>query len=140
MHIYLQKKFVSLLFIAAMCILLFSSILVYQQIYHLILANSWVTHTHTVIEKINCILLDVVDSDRLEDDYINTNSPVYLQKIIASAKKITTKLGEIRQLTSDNPTQQARLDKLDPLIKARLAESDKIIHTFQPTAEPPLKN
>jgi CHASE3 domain sensor protein len=114
MRNFLQRRFVNLLFVIAIAVLLFTSFLVYEQIQHLLNANERVVHTHEVLEKINKLLVEVIDDDRLEAAYMDSNDQKYLNKFEQTLQDIPIKFAELRAATVDNPWQLQRLEKLEP--------------------------
>ncbi|MBA2620484.1 MAG: CHASE3 domain-containing protein, partial [Acidobacteria bacterium] len=82
--------------------------------------NRWVKHTHHVIEKtieIDSALKDVESGTR---GYIITGDENFLALSVQSSEQTNALFVEIRRLTADNPRQQQRLDRLEPLIAAKL--------------------
>jgi diguanylate cyclase (GGDEF)-like protein/PAS domain S-box-containing protein len=131
MRNFLQRRFVNLLFVIAIAVLLFTSFLVYEQIQHLLNANERVVHTHEVLEKINKLLVEVIDDDRLEAAYMDSNDQKYLNKFEQTLQDIPIKFAELRAATVDNPWQLQRLEKLEPLINKRVATAQGIIQTYK---------
>lgn len=82
----------------------------------------WVTHTHTVLEDLDHLLIVALDAETGQRGFIITGDDSYLQPYRDSAETIRRDVQELRQTTSDNSTQQHNLDRLEPLLAARLAE------------------
>ena len=85
-------------------------------------ADSWVIHTHVVIEELSGLLSSVRDAGAGCREFIVSGDQRYLNSYQSSVIEVENHLESIRRLTSDNPRQQQRLAALTPLIEARLAE------------------
>lgn len=83
--------------------------------------RGWVTHTHLVIEKLQEILIDVTQAEADQRGYILTAQETYLAPYRATVEEVQKDFTELRELTSDNPSQQELITRLEALIGARLA-------------------
>ncbi len=79
------------------------------------------THSHLVLEKLGAILTDLIDGETGERGYIITGEELYLQPYRSADSYAHQDVKELRELTVDNPNQQRSLDRLEPLIAAKLA-------------------
>jgi signal transduction histidine kinase len=86
--------------------------------------RDWVTHTHLVVEKLQAVLIDITQAETYQRGYILTGQDRYLELYGAAPNQARQHMKELRDLTSDNPGEQASIQRLDPLIAARLAELD----------------
>ncbi len=84
--------------------------------------NLWVHHTQEVVKNINLQLNSLLNAETGERGYILTGMDSYLEPYTAAIGKIKENSISIRQLTSDNNTQQENLNKLDELIPKKLDE------------------
>ncbi len=90
----------------------------------LIESNSKVSHTLIVLRTLDKTLALLTDSETGQRGYIITGEERFLEAYNAAVSPnngISQYLRELRQLTSDNPNQQQRLDLLDPLVTEKLA-------------------
>jgi signal transduction histidine kinase len=84
--------------------------------------REWVTHTLLVVEKLQAIRIDITQAETGQWGYLLTGEGKYLEPYQAGRDQLGRDMAELRDQTSDNPTQQAAILRLDPLIAARLAE------------------
>lgn len=83
-------------------------------------SDYWVEHTRNVISNNQRLLLDVRDAEAAERGYIITGDQNYLTPYNAAIQDIPPTLTKLRQLTSDNPGQQQRLNDLETQVTRRL--------------------
>lgn len=81
-----------------------------------------VAHTHQVLEKLADIRANMLEAETGERGYILTGQDSFLAPYERGLAHIHQNLKEVRDLTSDNPRQQRALDRIEPLITARLGE------------------
>ncbi|HJT10080.1 MAG TPA: CHASE3 domain-containing protein [Candidatus Nitrosotalea sp.] len=95
-------------------------VLSYIAIINLLDDENWVTHTYTVIDKLDLLLTTMVDAEAGQRGYLITGNLDYLEPYNSAASSVNNQISELRQLTLDNPTQQSNIDKLVPLVKERM--------------------
>jgi signal transduction histidine kinase/CheY-like chemotaxis protein len=83
-------------------------------------AQAWVRHTYQVIEAQYRIQNDIQSAETGQRGYLLTHQPVFLQNYRHFAAQAPVDLKAFRDLTRDNPDQQARADRLESLIKLRV--------------------
>ena len=88
---------------------------------------SWVVHTDKVISELENIASSAKDAETGQRGYIITGEERYLEPYYAGIKNNIKHEKNIRELTKDNPTQQKRLDALEPLIASKFAELKETI-------------
>ena len=81
-----------------------------------------VAHTNQVLEKLADIRANMLDAETGERGYILTGQDSFLRPYERGLAQIHQNLKDVRDLTSDNPRQQNALDRIEPLVNARLAE------------------
>ncbi|MDB4983533.1 MAG: Sensory box histidine kinase/response regulator [Myxococcales bacterium] len=84
-------------------------------------ATAWLRHTDDVrigVARLQSTLLDAETGAR---GYLVTGVPAYLEPYDRARAGWRGQLDEVRALTSDNPEQQARLQRLERLIEGKLA-------------------
>jgi diguanylate cyclase (GGDEF)-like protein len=86
------------------------------------LANKdfWVAHTRDVLELSQSLRSHLADTAAARRAYISGNS-ANLNDFNSASNTVLLDLAALRKLTADNPEQQARLDELEPLVRARLS-------------------
>jgi len=87
-------------------------------------AQQWVTHTYQVIASLRQVLGDVQDAETGSRGYALTHQQAFLAPYQAALARIGRDLGRFKQLSSDNPSQQRRADRLAELIQSRLGALD----------------
>ena len=97
----------------------------YRSIDTLTQTSEWVAHTHLVLEHVAGILTALDDLETGERGFIVTGDPVYLEPYHSGSSVVGSLVKEARELTRDNPNQQKRIDALEPLVAARLANASQ---------------
>jgi len=80
-------------------------------------ASYSVTHTHVVIEYVTGVLARLSDAETGQLGYAVTGDERYVALYRDAAGSVDRLTKELRSLTSDNPSQQKRLDALEPLVQ-----------------------
>jgi len=84
-------------------------------------SDYWVDHTRDVINNNQQLFSDVKVAESAERGYIITGDPSNLEPYQKSSDDIPRTISQLTQLTSDNPRQQQRVQKLGALIANRMA-------------------
>ena len=92
------------------------SILSYQSVSKLEETAKMTDHTYKVIGTLNGIAMSMVNQETGLRGYILSADDKFLAPQKAGLMDYQKNLGEVRQLTSDNPAQQKRLDALEALV------------------------
>jgi len=85
------------------------------------------THTHKVLNELHDVLMQLQRAETGQRGYILTGEDGYLAPYKKGLAAIETELAALRRLTADNPDQQRRLDRLEPLVDAKFAELEQTI-------------
>ena len=101
-------------------------------------AQQWVTHTYQVIASLRQVLGDVQDAETGSRGYALTNQDAFLAPYQAARARMGRDLARFKRLTSDNPSQQQRADRLAALIQARLDALDMSRAVAATPAAPPI--
>jgi X-X-X-Leu-X-X-Gly heptad repeat protein len=91
----------------------------------------WVTHTHEVLGKLQGIDLGFSDAEAGIRGLVITGDQSFLDPYRAGISAVEQDTADVRELTSDNPRQQRRLDVLEPMISQRLAQFKEEIDAQQ---------
>lgn len=83
-----------------------------------------VTHTYQVIASLRQVLGDAQDAETGSRGYALTREQPFLEPSLAARERAARDLDRFRQLTTDNPEQQQRADRLVALVQARLDALD----------------
>src|ERR1700676_4041895 len=84
----------------------------------------WVRHTYLVVGKLQTVRINITQAETGQRGFMLTGQDKYLKLYGAGVKQVRQDMKELRDLTSDNSGQQEAIQRLDPLIAARLAELD----------------
>lgn len=107
--------------VAALAALLCVAIFSFRSIAHNEEDRRWVTHTHLVIEELQKILTEMTQAESGQRGYILTGQELYLAPYRRGITPVRKDLEDLRNLTSDNATQQQAIDGLEPLIAERIS-------------------
>ncbi|HEY9655402.1 MAG TPA: CHASE3 domain-containing protein, partial [Crinalium sp.] len=88
-------------------------------------------HTYAVLGELEALLSQLRSAETGQRGYLLTSKDEYLQPYRNAVTVLDSKLRTLRSLTADNPTQQGKLDTLEPLVKAKLAELNQTIELRQ---------
>jgi diguanylate cyclase (GGDEF)-like protein len=80
----------------------------------------WVAHTHDVLTQLEATTRGVTAAETDLRGFLMTDQESYLTPYSAGLTETRRRLEAVRKITADNPSQQARIDKLEPLILHRL--------------------
>ncbi|PPS44184.1 response regulator [Chroococcidiopsis sp. TS-821] len=78
-------------------------------------------HSYRVITELEDLSSRIKDAETGQRGYILTGDTRYLEPYNAAMAVIDQNLNALRQLTSDNPSQQSRIAVLEPLVNRRIA-------------------
>lgn len=82
--------------------------------------RQWVTHTHLVIQSLEAVLADINEAETGQRGYILTGQDKYLQPYKTGYDQVFKEIQQLRALTFDNVVQQDAINRLEPLLRARL--------------------
>jgi len=107
----LKKK----LFVSFTAILLISGSLIsfaLINMHKLMDTVGWNTHTYEVMQESEAMLLNMVNIETGLRGFVASGDEKFLEPFTQGQKDFSAAFDEAKSLTSDNPTQQARLEKL----------------------------
>ena len=99
----------------------------YRSITGLIENDAMVDHSHQVRTSLALLLSEMKDAETGQRGYLLTGSDSYLEPYEGALRTVKGTLGELRNLTQDNPHQQHRLDQLGSMIDGKFAELKETI-------------
>jgi len=82
----------------------------------------WVDHTYQVITTVNQVTITLLDAETGQRGYIITGDASYLEPYNSAQASLDSEIKTLRDLTSDNPTQQQNIDVLQKLATNKMAE------------------
>jgi signal transduction histidine kinase len=93
----------------------------FRSIDALLESESWVQHTLRVINQVERIMSSAKDAETGNRGYLITGEPAYLEPYTVAVKELPGELDGFANLTSDNPSQQQRLNDLRAVLEQRQA-------------------
>jgi len=99
----------------------------YDSTAKLIDSAEWVRHTHEVLNELDNVLSAFKDAETGQRGYIITGEARYLEPYQGARDTVDRKLKHLRELTSDNPSQQQRLTAVEPLVSSKFTELQETI-------------
>jgi methyl-accepting chemotaxis protein len=109
--------------------LLLIVIVAYQNTARTIENEVWVSHSHQVRTRLAELLFELVNGETGVRGYLIVGDEAFLGPYTSSLGTIQATLGDLRELTIDNPRQQARLTTIQPLVDAKFAALRQMIDT-----------
>ncbi|BAZ02599.1 multi-sensor hybrid histidine kinase [Tolypothrix tenuis PCC 7101] len=103
----------------------------YRTTQALITTSYWENHTYQVLGLLDEISSKVKDAETGQRGYIITGKEPYLEPYQAAIASLEQPLQKLRKLTADNPSQQSRLNILEPLVNERINVLKKVITARQ---------
>jgi PAS domain S-box-containing protein len=94
---------------------------------HQIEADWQVARTQEVLGALASTFSTIQDAETGQRGYLITRADRYLEPYRRAHLHVDDQLKAVRQLTSENPAQQARLDQLEPLVREKFVELDETI-------------
>ncbi|MGI8889245.1 MAG: sensor histidine kinase [Chthoniobacterales bacterium] len=107
-------------FSLALLALLVSGGLSYYNIRRIARNEGLVVHTHEVLDEMRDALRSLAEAESAQRSYLIGGDPTYLETQRAAVAGARAHVDQIAKLTSDSPSQQARLVRLRPMIEVRL--------------------
>ena len=95
-------------------------------------AQAWVRHTYQVMEAERRLQGDMETAETGERGYLIDHNPAFLDTYKSYTARLPADLKAFRDLTSDNPSQQARAGRLEKLIGQRLQGLDTAMRVARP--------
>lgn len=99
----------------------------YDETHQLVQAAAWVAHTEEVLKEIQKIEFGVSNLGSSQRSYISTGSERMLEPYARAKAGFQVNIATLRRLTSDNPDQQRRLDRLEAIIATRIELGEQVI-------------
>ncbi|MBI3415848.1 MAG: PAS domain S-box protein [Verrucomicrobia bacterium] len=84
--------------------------------------NALIGHTHEVLAELESIPALTAAAESSRRGFILTRDERLLASYEAAAAQLPRKLQTVRRLTADDPAQQPRLDRLEPIVGQKLAQ------------------
>ena len=88
-------------------------------------------HTYVVIQQLDALLSHVTEAETGQRGFLLAETEAYLDPYKRAILLVETDLGTLRALTRDNELQQQRLDKIEPLVREKMAEMKRAVDLGQ---------
>src|SRR4029450_160618 len=102
-------------FAAVVAVIAVSSAIVYSRLHVIEWAKGWHVHTTEVLETLQTAKEAMLDQETGMRGYFITGEERFLERYHKGSDSFTAAIRKARDLTSDNPAQQIRLDQLNEL-------------------------
>jgi PAS domain S-box-containing protein len=99
----------------------------YSHTRQLLEAASWVSHTQEVLKEIQKIESGIGTLGSSQREYINSGDERLLEPFERAKTGFQGDISKLRRLTTDNQSQQGRLDRLEVLIAKRIDSGNQVI-------------
>jgi signal transduction histidine kinase len=106
----------------ALAMMIFIGVLTFRTITRSREDIGWVTHTHLVLEALEALSGSLTDAETGQRGFIITGEEPYLQPYNEALGHVQEDMKSLREMTSDNLVQQRNLDRLEPIVAAKLGE------------------
>ncbi len=114
-------------FALSFALLMVIAVVAYDGIGKLARTSYWVAHTHTVLEKLGSVSNALREAESAQRGFVITGDEQFLAPMSGIETELPRTLKSLRDLTSDNPIQQQRLDALESLVSRRLEGLNHVI-------------
>lgn len=116
-----RKYLLPLLLAGAMCLVAINTWLAFSAVEALERGQFWVQHTYQVIAQVERIMSAAKDAETGERGYLITGDEPFLAPYTQAVKELPGDMDAFQALTSDNPSQQARVSVMRDHMQKRLA-------------------
>jgi PAS domain S-box-containing protein len=124
---YFLARKIKLAFACAILTLLVVGAICYRAVGVSSESDRWVVHTNSVLTNLQDLLAAMLTIESSTRGYVLTGDKSYLVTYSAGVSRTKEEQGIIRNLTSDNPTQQRTLAILDAIVAERIELGDRVI-------------
>ena len=90
-------------------------------------ASRWEKHTYLVMLELDNLFSSLKDAESGQRGFVITGNRKYLDPYYEALVTVRTHLAALNDLTRDNPDQQRRLARIEPLIRTKLSLIDDTI-------------
>jgi len=103
----------------ALVVLATIAILTYKDISGIRESERWIDHTNEILMKLETLHSELRGAESDARGYLVTGAAAYLEPYHTAQAELPRLVESLRELISDNPREQRRLDRLEQLIKER---------------------
>ena len=127
----LERRAVSAGFLAATIILLAVGWESHANTKRLAEAAGWQNHTYEVLNTLGETSANLDDAETGQRGYLLTGQDAYLEPYHRAVSNLGPVIAHLKWLTSDNASQQRRIQVLEPLVEKKLAKLQTTIDIYQ---------
>ncbi|HEY9685159.1 MAG TPA: ATP-binding protein [Oculatellaceae cyanobacterium] len=109
------------------CVIVVMGLSSYEQVLRAAQPHGLIAQSHKVIRQIEMLEHAIQEAEDDERGYILTGQEADLSAYSDKIKQIPDRLDSVKAVVRGNPVQQQRLSKVEPLIRAKLAELDQAL-------------
>jgi len=99
--------------------------------------NAFVTHTHVVIAHLERVLSALKDAETGQRGFLITGREDYLEPYHDAVSRLPAEFQLLKTLTADNPSQQTRIEAIEPRVQSYLAHLEATVARRQRDDAPP---
>jgi methyl-accepting chemotaxis protein len=114
-------------FLAVAVVLIIVGTIAYRSLITATEASHWSEHTREVLEHIERLHLAMENVESGYRDYAFSGDETFLQLSLVNISLVDHERGFLRTLTTDNPSQQRRLDAVDNLAQQTIQRGDPFV-------------
>ncbi len=103
-----------------LAVLVVSAVVLCGNLRLLIDHDAWVAHTHQVIAEVEALQATLTDAETGVRGYLLTDQELFLEPYTSAVAAARGRLGRLRELTADNPTQQDNIKELAAQVDRQL--------------------
>lgn len=111
----------------SLLILIVSSTASYISIRNLLKSNELVRHTNIVVQKLEQTISVMKDAETGQRGFLLTGNDEFLEPYRGTFEQVRLLIGEVKQMTADNPAQQDNISKLNDLVIKRFSKLQDLI-------------
>jgi methyl-accepting chemotaxis protein len=100
-------------FAAVIAVMAVTSYMVYEKLVFIQQSAGWKTHTHVVLETLDSAMAAMVNQETGVRGYLVSGDEQFLEPYRKGREAYDAAFRQVKELTSDNPAQQARLDSMN---------------------------
>ncbi len=115
-----NRFIVPALLLVATVIVALNAWFAFRAVESLLDSEHWVEHTWQVINKVERIMSSAKDAETGNRGYLISGEEAYLEPYNDAIRELPKELDDFQHLTSDNPSQQARITEMRAVLEQRL--------------------
>jgi signal transduction histidine kinase len=114
------RKTAQVAFVSAVVLLCLSGLAIYVTIVRLLESEDWVVHTHEIQAALGAVDSAIAQAGRARSAYVAASDSASLARFEAAVPEVSRAIQLVRELTKDNPSEQARCRRLEEATRHRI--------------------